>query len=425
VIRRPGALGLAFLTVLGWACFLGVLSGRAELFLAAVPLLLALLSARLDVGPRDYVLSHELSSSRVFTGDRVTVTVTLTAHRPIPLVEVVEELPPLVERAAGRNHAVFTLTAGQQVRWTYELACPTRRRFTLGRLHLRFSDRSGLWVGETEHFAPSRLLVYPRSRPLRRVPRPRRTQTSSGNYVSPAFGEGLEPGDIRPFVPGDRMKHVNWRASLRSDRLHVTQYHQERNADVVLMLDTLAEVGPAAATSLDVSAEAASALTAAYLARRDRVGLIEYGGILRWLAPGSGRRQYVRILDALLDAEVVFTYVPKDLDLIPRRVLPPQALVIALSPLLDSRFVTALVDLAGRGIDLVVLTVSPTTLTRRAIEADAVDDLACRLWQLERLGLLDDLRRRGLTIREWDPAGPLDAVLAGCERRPRRAALVG
>jgi len=43
-----------------------------------------------------------------------------------------------------------------------------------------------------------------------------------GNYVSSSVGEGLEPGDIREFVPGDRIRHVNWRASLRFRRLFVT-----------------------------------------------------------------------------------------------------------------------------------------------------------------------------------------------------------
>ncbi|MDP3771469.1 MAG: DUF58 domain-containing protein, partial [bacterium] len=42
---------------------------------------------------------------------------------------------------------------------------------------------------------------------------------------------------------GDRLRQVNWRASLRLGTLYVTQHHRERNADVVLMVDTLAEVG--------------------------------------------------------------------------------------------------------------------------------------------------------------------------------------
>jgi uncharacterized protein (DUF58 family) len=124
-----------------------------------------------------------------------------------------------------------------------------------------------------------------------------RTQTFVGNYVSPVQGEGIEPGDIRPFAPGDHVRHVNWRATLRLGTLHVTQHHRERNADVVLLLDTLSDVGPSGATVVDVAARAAATLAAAYLARKDRVGLIEYGGQLRWVKPGSGRAQFQRLLD--------------------------------------------------------------------------------------------------------------------------------
>jgi len=120
------------------------------------------------------------------------------------------------------------------------------------------------------------------------------------------------------------------RASLRRDRLYVTRYQQEQNADVVLMLDTLSETGTASATTLHASLRAAAALAAAYLARKDRVGLIEYGGLLRWVRPGSGRPHFERLLSTLVQAEVTFTYVAKDLDLVPPRVLPPQALVIAI-----------------------------------------------------------------------------------------------
>src|SRR5207244_908660 len=126
-------------------------------------------------------------------------------------------------------------------------------------------------------------------------------------------GEGIEPGEIRPFAPGDRVRHVNWRASLRLGSLYVTQYHHERNADVVLMLDALVHIGPARRTSLDHSVHAAASLAAAYLARKDRVGFVEYGGTLRWVKPGSGPAHYERLLDALVQADVRPTYVAKDL----------------------------------------------------------------------------------------------------------------
>jgi uncharacterized protein (DUF58 family) len=236
--------------------------------------------------------------------------------------------------------------------------------------------------------------------------------------VSPAQGEGIEPGEIRPFAPGDLIRHVNWRATLRLGPLHVTQHHRERNADVVLLLDSLSEVGADGGTVVDAAARGAAALAAAYLARKDRVGLIEYGGLLRWVKPGTGRAQFQRVLDTLLHASVVFTYVTRDLELIPPRILPPQALVLALSPLLDARFVRAATDLAARGFDLIVIAVSPVTAARAAAPPARVADLAARLWALERRTQIDALRQRGLTIVDWDGVAPLDVALAAL-RRPR------
>jgi uncharacterized protein (DUF58 family) len=243
--------------------------------------------------------------------------------------------------------------------------------------------------------------------------------------VSPRFGPGLEPGEIRPFVPGDQVRHVNWRASLKLGKLYVTQHHLERNADVVLMLDTLSQVGAPPTTSLDCCARAGASLAWACLARKDRVGLIDYGGSFRWVKPASGRAQLERLLDALIAAQPVFTYVRKDLALVPPRVLPPQALVIALSPLLDPRFVDAVADLAARGFDVVVLAVSPINLTREALKRSSLGELACRLWALERRVQLDALRRHGLLVLEWGPDQPVEFALASLGRRPRRVAAVG
>ena len=177
-------------------------------------------------------------------------------------------------------------------------------------------------------------------------------------------------------------------------------------------------MGPPGATVVDAAVRGAADLAAAYLARKDRVGLIEYGGQLRWVKPGSGRAQFQRLLDTLLDASVVFTYVTRDLDLVPPRILPPQALVLALSPLLDPRFARAATDLAARGFDLVVIAVSPAAAARAAVPPSPVADLAARLWDLERRPELDALRRRGLAIIHWDGVAPLDVALASL-RRPR------
>jgi uncharacterized protein (DUF58 family) len=385
-----------------------------------VPLIVALVAARRTAAPAAVQLRHEVSAERLIEDERVTVTITLRADGPVPLVELLEPLPPRVQLERGRNAAFFTLRAGEEVRWEFVLRCAGRQRLHLGDSYLRLWGPLGLAAAETRHRAPQTVAVYPPVAPLRHPPRPLQTQTYVGNYVSPAQGEGIEPGDIRPFAPGDQIRHVNWRATLRHGTLHVTQHHRERNADVVLMLDTLSEVGAPGATVVDAAVRGAATLAAAFLARKDRVGLIEYGGLLRWVRPGSGRAQLQRLLDTLVDASVVFTYVTRDVELIPPRILPPQALILALSPLLDARFVRAATDLTARGFDLVVIAVSPVASARSAARGGRVADLAARLWSLERRVELDALRRRGLTIVEWDGIEPLDAALATLRRRRLR-----
>jgi uncharacterized protein (DUF58 family) len=152
------------------------------------------------------------------------------------------------------------------------------------------------------------------------------------------------------------------------------------------------------------------------------VGLIEYGGILRQVRPRAGRAQWQRLLDTLARASVVFTYVSRDLEMIPPRVLPPRALVLALSPLLDGRFVKAVADLAARGFEVVLIAVSPVAAGRAVVRGGPVADLAARLWALERRAYLDELRRHGLTVVAWDGVEPLEVALARGHRPRLRAA---
>ena len=144
--------------------------------------------------------------------------------------------------------------------------------------------------------------------------------------------------------------------------LVVNERHPERNADVILFLDTFADARAGGRSTLDLAVRATSTLASRYLERRDRVGLVSFGGILRWLTPGMGAGQRYRIVDALLESEIVFNYAWKDVSIIPARTLPPQALVVAVTPLLDDRAVEALADLRARRYDLAIVEVSPCRL---------------------------------------------------------------
>jgi uncharacterized protein (DUF58 family) len=406
------------LGVAAFALLLGVAFSRPEFVLMATPVLLAIfLGLAIDRAPL-YQVAHEVSTQRLFEGDLLRVTITIVARSPVPLIELLDPLPAPVEVVADSHHKAFSLRAGQTVQWTYVLRCVRRSQFTLGDLWVRLHGRAGLLIRESQHRFPTSCTVYPKVVPLPRTLRPPHTQVYAGNYVSSALGEGLEFGNIRPFAPGDRTRHINWRASLRLHDLYVNEYQRERNADVILMLDSLSSVGSPALNTLDLCVRAAASLAWAYVRRKDRVGLIEYGGAFRWLKPGIGRAHFQAILAHLLQADVIFSYVAKDLALVPKRILPPRALIVALSPLVDDRFVQALHDLVVRGFPVVLLAISPVDVTRQVMRPSSATDLACRLWALERAAHIETLRRQGLIVVDWHPEEPLETILSAVT--PRR-----
>jgi uncharacterized protein (DUF58 family) len=405
------------LGIAAWALFLGVVFARAELVLMGIPALLAIFVGLASERSAAYQVAHEVSTSRLFEGEVLQVTITILGRSAVPCIEVLDPLASALEVVSDSHHKAFSLKAGETVRWTYGLRGVRRGHFTLGHLRVRIHGRAGLLIREAQHLLPKPCTIYPRITPLQRVVHPPHTQAYAGNYVASALGEGIEFGNIRPFAPGDRTKRINWRASLRLHDLYVNEYQLERNADVVLMLDSLASVGSPALNTLDLCVRAAASLAWAYVRRKDRVGLIEYGGAFRWLRPGIGRAHFQAILDHLLEADVFFSYVAKDLTLVPKRILPPRALIVALSPLVDERFAPTLHDLVVRGFPVVLLAISPVDVTSAILKPSAITDITCRLWALERATQIEELQRHGVVVIDWHPQDPLEMVLSAITRR--------
>jgi len=294
--------------------------------------------------------------------------------------------------------------------------------YQLGDVVVRARDRFGLFSFDGRLSPAVPLRVYPGEERLRSLVRPLELQPFAGNHVARTSGDGIEFAETRPFVPGDRVHRINWRLSARRQTLYVTEAQPERNTDVVLFLDSFAEVRREQAGTLDLAVRAAASLTRAYLDQRDRVGIVGFGAVLRWLTPSMGRRQLYQIVDALLETEVALSYAWKDVDVLPPRSLPPQALVIALSPLLDDRSVRALFDLRTRGFDLVIVDVSPLPFT--AAEGSELDTLAFRLWRLWREALRYRYERLGVPVVEWgEERSLLEAVeeVRAFRRHARRA----
>jgi uncharacterized protein (DUF58 family) len=396
--------GLAALGLLA-----GLVLGRPEVVALAAPFALVVCLGALAARRPDLEVAVELDRERALEGDEIGVRIDLDSELGLTEVEVKLEVPSGLRVVGGENPVALRVPPNRPAAVVVKLRAEHWGAYVVGEVAIRARDVFGLFVHEEELELPRPLKVYPRAETLRNLVRPLETQVFSGNQVARVKGEGIEFADLRPFTPGDRIRRINWRASARRGELWVNEHHPERNADVVVFLDSFTEARRGPESTLDQSVRAAAGLLAGYVGLRDRVGFVGFGGIVRWLRPASGMNQLYRVVDALLDTEITLNYAWKGIDLIPPGVLPPQALVVALTPLLDDRSVTALLDLRARGFDLAVVDVSPVPYVDTG--PNEVEQLAYRLWQLQREVIRARYEGVGVSIVEWQEGTPLVAAL--------------
>ena len=423
--RRPSDKIAAYVGVAALTLLAGLSLGRPELVAIAAPLAVLVVAGL--AGARDPELDVEVrvDRDRALVGDQVTVSVDLRAATRIERLEVLLVVPPGMEGPSGGPGAWATavsLAAGEERTLEIPVTCRRWGAYWLGDVHLRAHDRFRLFTWERHLDGHAPLKVFPVPEALRALVRPFETQVSTGSHVAAQRGDGIEFADLRPFLPGDRPRSINWRATARRGALMVNQRHPERATDVVLFLDSFLDVRGAAGSTLDQAVGAAASLAAAYLRQRDRVGLVSFGGFVQWLPPSGGQAALYRLLDTLMETQVFATAAWKGIRHLPPRTLPAKALIVALTPLVDERGVAALFDLLARGYDLAVVDISPLTPAAPAAGGEW-GDLAQRLWALERETLRHRYQRLGAAVVEWTEATTLQQVLLEVEACRRHAGL--
>ena len=325
-------------------------------------------------------------------------------------LELAIVLPPGL--VARDRHDIVGLRLDADAERNLSIGVTTRRwgAYRIDQVVVRVRDRFGFFAYESSLDPGLTVRVFPRPETLRRAIHAAETQVFAGDEVARRRGDGIEFADVRPYTPGDQIRSVNWRLSSRRPELYVNLLHPERSTDVVLLIDTFTDVaGHGEQSSLATSVRGANAIANHYLRRRDRVGLMAFGGSIRWLVPAMGLTQAYRIVESLLDARAAVSMAWMGVGVIPPRSLPPKALVVALSPLLDERSVEALLDLRGRGFDLVVIELAPESFI--AEPPDVFAATARRLWRIQREQLRDRFRSLGVPVVAWSADDPLDVVL--------------
>jgi uncharacterized protein (DUF58 family) len=430
---RPSRHARRLLTLAAAGLLLAVVTRRPELAGLAAPALLLLGAGRATRGglPGRLTVRVGLTSTRIYEGEPAAVDVVVsdviapdeaapTAAAPDVAASAGAEGAGVarcdarwaLEPGRGIEPGSATAVNGQAARFTFAIDRWGKRK--LGAVTLTLHDRWRLTEGRVEYALPT-IDCYPSPAVQRTEVVLSKLPNRLGEHRARVPGDGTEFTGVREFVPGDRQRAINWPASTRLGRLQVNTFAAERSQDVVLLVDATSDVGEPGRSALDLGLRGASGAARAYLAARDRVGVITYQwGGAHWLAPSLGRRQVYRIVDALLQSDTGFAR-GAVFSRLPRAALPPGALVVAFSPLLDGRFVETLRDMRERGFQLIVVDVLNAEPPRRRGFAD---NAARRIWTLEQQAIRFSLRELGVPVVPWDGVTPLDLPLAPYTRRP-------
>jgi uncharacterized protein (DUF58 family) len=399
--RRLLTLGLA-------ALFAATMARRPEFAGLAAPPLLLLAAGRSQPRPPRISLRTRPSTRRAFEGELVAIDLAIAGQGGCSVRWALHpgpEIEPVGATAADGPRARFTFSPQ---RWG---------RREIGAVDLVLRDRWRLAEGHLTVNLPA-LDCYPAPAHQRTRVVLSRLPNRLGEHAARTSGEGIEFAGVREYVPGDRQRSINWPASTRRGRLQVNTFAAERSQDVVLLVDGTSDVGEPGSSAVDLALRGAAAAARAYLDARDRVGVITYHwGEVGWLVPGLGRRQVYRIIDSMLASErgAAGPAAGTSMRRLPRAALPPGALVVVFSPLLDQRFVETLRDMRERGFTMLVVDVLNADPPARP---RSTDRMARRIWRMEQEAIRFSLRELGVPVVHWDGIQSLDLPLARYTRRP-------
>ncbi len=416
VLVRAG-LGSAALSVIA------VVLARPDLLVLAAPLLVHAVGAAVRRPGRTPSATVRLGNPYVREGDGTLVRVT---------VDGAEDVEHAVLALVPHRHVVSRPASGVVGASWWDRA--PRRVLELPVASLRWGRRrigDGLVAGTSgwAGYAWGPVPVFPQDLTVLPQPGVFDSRTASphpiglvGQHPARRRGDGSEFESIRPFQPGDRLRRVQWRVSLRTGNLHVTSTVAEEDASVLLLVDSGVEVGRSEgvrgrASTLDVAVRASAAVAEHYLIRGDRVGLRILGATHHnAVHTAAGRRHLRRVLDTL--ARVV-PGENRDLDLDRMRFqVSAGSIVLVFSPMLSQVSVVATTTLAARGLDVVVVDCLPDDIDVAGDDERVA--LAWRMRLLEREVLLTRLRRTGIPVVAWRGPGTLDEVLRRLGRRGAR-----
>lgn len=220
-------------------------------------------------------------------------------------LDIQEHLPEAMESQG--LPATVTLKAGKVLHLRYKARSLQRGEREIELCEIRLTGRFGLFNQTRRIELPSSFRVYPNFAEVARY-----TLLATDNRLSqlgirvrPRRGEGLEFHQLREYRLGDSPRQVDWKATSRLRKLISREYQDERDQQVLLMLDTgfRMRAQDDALSHFDQTLNSVLLLAHAVSHQGDAVGLMTFAGTDRYLAPAKGAHVVKAIMNRVFDLE--------------------------------------------------------------------------------------------------------------------------
>jgi uncharacterized protein (DUF58 family) len=240
----------------------------------------------------------------VGVGYEVSVRLANSASRRLH-VAVHDHYPAGAEAEGQPQHITIPARSWGEMR--YRLRPVLRGELSFGQIEVRIDSPLGLW--QKSHLAgeAQTVRVYPDFAELTHfaVLATDNRLSQIGLLQRRRRGEGLDFHQLREYREGDSPRQIDWKASSRMPKLISREYQDERDQQIVLMLDCGRRMGAKddALSHFDHVVNAALLLAYVSLRQGDAVGLLTMSGQPRWIAPRKSRSTINLILNGVYDLQ--------------------------------------------------------------------------------------------------------------------------
>lgn len=262
----------------------------------------------LQMNVEELIVHRELEKEKVFKDDFVHIKVVIEniGRNGFDFVEIKDYYnPELFRLILGENYISTRIGPKEIIKFSYVLEPKVRGEYPLGPLSVTVKDRLGF--NSLERIVPDSvtdILIYPPYEDIKRIEilgSKRSLQLNYGAQRSKQKGLGSEFYGMRKYVFGDQFRLIDWKASVRSQKLIVKEFESERDITMMILVDSSESMAGGAIdnTKFEFAIRSCMLLTKVALTRRDNVGVYTFSNKknFNFLKPNGGEDHFYQILD--------------------------------------------------------------------------------------------------------------------------------